>query len=801
MEQKDKLGTKRACITCGKEFDWETTVCPDDNTPLTALGEEDQLVGTVLADRYEILEVIGGGGMGLVYKARHKLMNRIVAIKMLHKHMISSKDTLKRFQLEAQAASCLSLPNILTVYDFGLTGEGQPYMVMDYLEGTSLADMLEKEHHVEPDRAVNIFIQACAGLAHAHQKGVLHRDIKPSNIMLVNFGDQADFVKIVDFGIAKLLNQGVGELTKTGEVYGSPSYMSPEQCRGKETDARSDIYSMGCVMYRTLSGRPLFSGDDIIELLFKQVSEPPAPFDPELHIPADLEAVIFKALAKDPADRYQNMNEFKEALEKYVDKRSGKNVPAPTPTVEGPMPLWKRHGEAGANAAAASSATASSSSNSPSPSVTPAAAGAAASSAATPVAADSSRAKAAASTPANSVAQPAPPSVAATAASNSGASSEPPRNLPAKSRQSEPPVSLSQVSAREENPPPRSGSRSSSQTLSAPDTKHGAASHLRKKMADGNKVMLIGIAAVSAVVVGAAGFFVYQNFQGGMSSGAHSASGNSPDQVAANLPDANAQAAFMSGKESFKNKKYDDAKIEFEEALDVTEKGSGMNSREIVPVLMELSFVYRKLDKLNLAESALRRAIPIQDHATGKNDLTLANLNFQLAQVLHEGGHPKEADKYGRAALNIKKAALSVDNPQVGEIQTFLSANQPGSAAAAIKGEQPPKLTTVEEKPTATAIATPPKNEHPAITTTAPPVKTEPAGREATAAKTEKPAAESAPSATPTSAATATTAATTTAAATHAHHAHTHHAAHSKPSSAPAAAPVRHRRAYSSYGF
>ena len=341
-------------MTCGREFDWETTICPDDNTPLTALGEEDQLVGTTLADRYEIMEVIGGGGMGLVYKARHKLMNRIVAIKMLHKHMISSKDTLKRFQLEAQAASCLSLPNILTVYDFGLTNEGQPYMVMDYLEGTSLADVLEEEHHILPERGVNIFIQACAGLAHAHQKGVLHRDIKPSNIMLVNFGDQADFVKIVDFGIAKLLNQGVGELTKTGEVYGSPSYMSPEQCRGKETDARSDIYSMGCVMYRTLSGRPLFSGDDIIELLFKQVSEPPAPFDADLNIPADLEAVIFKALAKDAGDRYQTMGEFKEALEKYVDKRAGKAVP--TPTVEGPMPLWKRHGEApGATAATASS--------------------------------------------------------------------------------------------------------------------------------------------------------------------------------------------------------------------------------------------------------------------------------------------------------------------------------------------------------------------------------------------------------------------------------------------------------------
>ncbi len=758
-------------MTCGQEFDWETTICPDDNTPLTALGEEDQLVGTTLADRYEIMEVIGGGGMGLVYKARHKLMNRIVAIKMLHKHMISSKDTLKRFQLEAQAASCLSLPNILTVYDFGLTNEGQPYMVMDYLEGTSLADVLEEEHHLLPERAVNIFIQACAGLAHAHQKGVLHRDIKPSNIMLVNFGDQADFVKIVDFGIAKLLNQGVGELTKTGEVYGSPSYMSPEQCRGKETDARSDIYSMGCVMYRTLSGRPLFSGDDIIELLFKQVSEPPAPFDADLNIPNDLETAIFKALAKDAGDRYQTMGEFKEALEKYVDKRSGK--PVPTLTVEGPMPLWKRHGEAPSNAA-----TASSTSNA-----------AAAAGNATPAPAAAAKSK---STPSTST--PSPPPVA----------SEPPapvfeatRYKDSKSRQSEAPASapiIVPAAPPREEPVRSSASRSSSQTISAPDTKHGASSHLRKKMADGNKVLLIAIAAVSAVVLCVVGFLVYKNSQSGAAQQTTATSGTS-EQVSANLPDANAQAAFMSGKESFKSKKYDDAKIEFEEALDVTEKGSGMNSRELVPILTELGFVYRKLDKLTLAESTLRRAIPIQEHAGGKNDLTLANLNFQLAQVLHESGRPKDADKYGRAALSIKKTALSLENPQVGEIQTFLRANLPGSTDAAIKGDGSAKLIaapTDEHLPT--GIATPPKTEHPTTTATVPPKTEHPVALVAPPATEKSVSIDTAPPSTPPTPPTAHSAAPS------------HHAAHVRHSSGSAhktAAPpaVRHRRAYSSYGF
>ncbi|HEY9715956.1 MAG TPA: protein kinase, partial [Trichormus sp.] len=161
-------GSKKACITCSQEFSGDDAVCPNDGTILTPLMH-DRHLGTVLAGRYEILEVIGGGGMGLVYKARHTMMNRIVAIKMLHSHLTGSAEALGRFKLEAQAASCLSLPNILQIFDFGVSDEGQPYMVMDYLEGTSLADVLEAEGHLQVLRAVNIFVQACAGLAHAHQ--------------------------------------------------------------------------------------------------------------------------------------------------------------------------------------------------------------------------------------------------------------------------------------------------------------------------------------------------------------------------------------------------------------------------------------------------------------------------------------------------------------------------------------------------------------------------------------------------------------------------------------------------------
>ncbi len=317
----EEIKPKRACIVCGKEYEGEETVCPEDRTPLTPLSSE-RTTGAVIADRYEILSTIGTGGMGVVYKARHRLMKRVVAIKMLHAQYVSTASTLRRFQQEAQAASSLNHPHILTVYDFGLTEDGQPYLVMDFLEGRTLAEVLTEEGNLPVERAVDIFTQACAGLSHAHQKGIIHRDIKPSNIMLVTLDDRPDFVKIVDFGIAKILSMEGGaaesdHLTRTGEVFGSPLYMSPEQCRGKELDPRTDIYSLGCVLYRTLTGAAPFMGQDQLECMFKHVNETPSPFSevcPDLNLPAGLEKVVFKALAKNPGERYQTMHDFRQAL-------------------------------------------------------------------------------------------------------------------------------------------------------------------------------------------------------------------------------------------------------------------------------------------------------------------------------------------------------------------------------------------------------------------------------------------------------------------------------------------------------
>lgn len=314
---------RKACIACGKEFTGDVTVCPEDKTPLTALAKE-IAVGSVIGDRYEIIETVGTGGMGVVYRAKHKLMKRIVAIKMLHANLVSNATTLKRFQHEAQAASTLNHPNILTVFDFGLTDEGQPYLVMDYLEGVSFADVLQEEGNVEVNRALKIFIQTCAALAHAHQKGIVHRDLKPSNIMLVDLDGDPDFVKIVDFGIAKIVSMEDGEtsnLTRTGEIFGSPLYMSPEQCRGKTLDARTDIYSMGCVMYRALAGMSPFMGQDQLDLMFKQVNDIAPSFSevcPDLFLSAEVEAIVVKCLAKSPDDRFQSMVDLKQELERVA---------------------------------------------------------------------------------------------------------------------------------------------------------------------------------------------------------------------------------------------------------------------------------------------------------------------------------------------------------------------------------------------------------------------------------------------------------------------------------------------------
>jgi serine/threonine protein kinase len=272
------------------------------------------LLNTLFAEKYLILEVLGEGGMSVVYLARHEALNKLVAIKTLHTHLMSKTSSLMRFKQEAQAASRLQHPGIVAMHDYGITEDGTPYLVMDYLSGESLAELLHKIKSLPNADALNIFKQATDAIAHAHERGVVHRDIKPSNIML-NFDERNNLnVKIVDFGVAKLVeSEEAAKLTQTGESLGSPLYMSPEQCLGQQLDVRSDIYSFGCVMYEALMGVPALASDSVFKTMMKHIHDMPASFKdvrPETKHIDGLERIVFKALAKEPAKRYQKMTDM-----------------------------------------------------------------------------------------------------------------------------------------------------------------------------------------------------------------------------------------------------------------------------------------------------------------------------------------------------------------------------------------------------------------------------------------------------------------------------------------------------------
>lgn len=263
--------------------------------------------------------------MGIVYKARHQLMGRTVAIKMLPKHLFGDPLKLKRFEQEARAVSNLNHPNIVSIHDFGTLPSGEPYLVMDFLDGTSLFEQLRQEGPIVWTAALVIFTQIAAALSHAHKSNIVHRDIKSSNIMLSRDSAGGWLVTLVDFGIARVLTSADSadlRLTQAGETFGSPVYMSPEQIVGREVDARSDIYSLGCLMYETLTGQPPFAGSSAADTASRHLSqkvEPIAKFCPPLEVPTWLEAIMLRALEKDREKRQRSMDELYQALLAGVD--------------------------------------------------------------------------------------------------------------------------------------------------------------------------------------------------------------------------------------------------------------------------------------------------------------------------------------------------------------------------------------------------------------------------------------------------------------------------------------------------
>ncbi len=312
-ESSREFSGKHPCPTCGLEVPLSVTKCPQDGTVIAdTLGEGRKLVGN-----YEFLEFIGSGGMGVIYKARHPVLKRLVAVKMLHSHLMNEM-IVKRFQHEAQAVSSLSHANIIAVHDFGLSEHGQPYMVMDFIDGKPLSEVL-KQGPMGLVPVINIAIQIAEGLQHAHEHGVLHRDLKPSNIMVTDADCDFPEAKIVDFGIAKIMETNSTRVTQTGELIGTPQYMSPEQCRGGELDARSDVYALGCVMFEAITGKPPFSGESMVSVIVDQISKPARSLGevrPDIQFPLELEDLIAKTLTKEPVDRFQSMNAFlQEAIE------------------------------------------------------------------------------------------------------------------------------------------------------------------------------------------------------------------------------------------------------------------------------------------------------------------------------------------------------------------------------------------------------------------------------------------------------------------------------------------------------
>jgi tetratricopeptide (TPR) repeat protein len=308
------------CPECHRKVERGAQYCAACGFPLGVVAPraEDRFIGAMLGSNYRILELIGVGGMGRVYRAEQSVLGRTVAVKIVHPYLLADESSVARFLTEARAASQLNHPNSISVFDFGRTDDGQPYLVMEFLKGQDLAQVLTHEHTLPLARIVDIILQVLAALGEAHALGIVHRDLKPENIVIQPQRRGGELVKVLDFGLAKVRADATPtNVTSPGIVCGTPDYMAPEQGRGDEIDGRSDLYAVGVILFQLLTGKLPFEGESPTQVVMMHLSVPapdPRQVSPRRDIPASIAEVVKRALAKAPRDRYEDAQEFAEAL-------------------------------------------------------------------------------------------------------------------------------------------------------------------------------------------------------------------------------------------------------------------------------------------------------------------------------------------------------------------------------------------------------------------------------------------------------------------------------------------------------
>jgi serine/threonine protein kinase len=333
------------CPTCKTHFEGEEHFCPRDGSPLATSASDrttsptpdptaDRLLGRVLGGRYRLLERLGQGGMGTVYRATHTLMDKPVAVKILRAELATDSEAVARFHREARSASRLDHDHCIRVTDFGQSDDGLLFLVMELLDGHSLSH-ITRRGPVPASHAAAIGLAIAEALAHAHENGIIHRDLKPDNVFLARRAKGREILKVLDFGLAKLASDSAlgPSITRDGTVFGTPEYMAPEQAEGEKLDGRTDVYALGVILYQLVCGEVPFKSPNFVALLTKQVSEEPVPprdRRPDLEIPPGLELIIMRCLAKRREDRYATAGELADVLEPFAAGDTSQSMLLPT---------------------------------------------------------------------------------------------------------------------------------------------------------------------------------------------------------------------------------------------------------------------------------------------------------------------------------------------------------------------------------------------------------------------------------------------------------------------------------------